>query len=66
MRAHPSSAVSVELPAGPLQITIDDARLRQVLLNLLENAARYSPEGAPIDVVVSSPRPAALRVTVNC
>jgi len=64
-RAHPSSAVSVELPAGPLPITIDDARIHQVLLNLLENAARYSPEGAPIDVAVSLPRPAALRVTVR-
>jgi signal transduction histidine kinase len=31
----------------------------------LENAARYSPEAAPIAIAVSSPGPAALRVTVR-
>lgn len=64
-RAHASSSVSVELPSAPLSTAIDDARIHQVLLNLLENAARYSPEGAPITVAVSSPHPAALRVTVR-
>jgi signal transduction histidine kinase len=63
-RAH-TSPVSVELPAGPLPIAIDDTRIHQVLINLLENAARYSPDGAPITVAVSSPRPAAVRVTVR-
>ena len=64
-RAHASSTVSVELPAGPLRVSIDDTRIHQVLLNLLENAARYSPEGLPITVAVSAPSPGALRVTVR-
>ena len=37
-------------------MSIDDTRIHQVLLNLLENAARYSPDGAPIGVAVSAPR----------
>ena len=64
-RAHASSTVSVELPGAALPVSIDDTRIHQVLLNLLENAARYSPEGLPITVAVSSPRAAVLRVTVR-
>jgi signal transduction histidine kinase len=63
-RGH-SAPVSLELPAGPLPIAADDARIHQVLLNLLENAARYAPDGAPIDVVISRPAPAVARVTVR-
>jgi signal transduction histidine kinase len=63
-RGH-ASPVSVELPAGPLSLSIDETRIHQVLLNLLENAARYSPEGAPITVAVSSPNATAVRVTVR-
>ena len=64
-RGHPSSPVSVELPADALALSIDDTRIHQVLLNLLENAARYSPEGLPITVAVSSPSASVLRVTVR-
>ena len=64
-RAHPSAPVSVQLPAEPLPVSIDDARIHQVVLNLLENAARYAPEGAPIAVSVSSPSAAVARVTVR-
>ena len=52
-------------PAGPLPIAIDETRIHQVLLNLLENAARYSPDGAPIGVAVRRPHPAVARVTVR-
>jgi len=59
-----TAAVSVELPPGALPISIDEARIHQVLLNLLENAARYSPDGAPITVTVSA-GPSVARVTVR-
>jgi len=36
-----------------------------LLLNLLENAARYSPEGAPITVTVAPSGAGAVRVTVR-
>ena len=63
-RGH-ASPVSVELPAGALTMSIDEARIHQVLLNLLENAARYSPEGAPITVTVAPSAAGAIRVTVR-
>jgi signal transduction histidine kinase len=34
-------------------VEADRSRLEQVLLNLLQNAAKYSPSGSPIDVTIS-------------
>jgi two-component system sensor histidine kinase KdpD len=42
--------VHVALPAGVLLVPVDPALIEQVLVNLLENALRYSPQGAPIEV----------------
>jgi signal transduction histidine kinase len=63
-RGH-TAPISVERPAGPLPVSADEARVHQVLVNLLENAARYAPEGAPITVVVSATEAAVARVTVR-
>jgi signal transduction histidine kinase len=64
-RGH-TMTVSIAGPgAGPLPVAIDETRIHQVLLNLLENAARYAPEGAPIDVTISAPSAAVVRVTVR-
>ena len=37
---------------GPLMAEIDPERMSQVLLNLLSNARKYSPAGAPITVLL--------------
>jgi len=44
---HP---VEVRLPAEPLLVPIDELLMEQVVVNLLENAARYTPPGTPITV----------------
>ncbi len=41
-----------ELPEGPLDAVADDDKLRLVLANLVDNAVRYSPDGATVRVVV--------------
>ncbi|MEB2363784.1 MAG: sensor histidine kinase KdpD [Bryobacterales bacterium] len=41
--------VTTELPSG-LMVSADDVLLEQVIWNVLENAAKYTPEGTPIEL----------------
>jgi two-component system OmpR family sensor kinase len=45
--------LQLELPPGPLLITTDGGRVRQILDGLAENALRVVPSGAPIVFAVS-------------
>jgi PAS domain S-box-containing protein len=40
----------LELLCDPCWLTADPDRIQQVLSNLLDNAAKYSPDGAPIEI----------------
>ncbi|MFH1003661.1 MAG: ATP-binding protein [Chloroflexota bacterium] len=40
----------IQVPEDIPLVAIDDGRIGEVLSNLVENAAKYSPEGAPITV----------------
>jgi signal transduction histidine kinase len=53
----------LELPAERVWVMGDRGRLDQVVVNLLENAIKYSPDGAPVRVAVERLRGAA-RLTV--
>jgi signal transduction histidine kinase len=56
-------AVVLELPADPVPIAFDPDRVAQVLLNLLDNAAKYAPAPSPITLAVAAtPRGARLEV----
>ena len=58
-------ALTVEAPSG-LTVNADSVRLAQVFGNLLNNAAKYTPEGGRIDVVASRHgADVAVRVTDN-
>jgi signal transduction histidine kinase len=46
--------VHIEAPAHPVPVYGDRPRLERALINLLSNAQKYSPEGATIDLHVSS------------
>ena len=45
-----SAAVTLELSDAPLAVAVDAGRMVQVLINLLENAVRYSPADQPVVV----------------
>jgi PAS domain S-box-containing protein len=58
--------LTVTLPAQPLWIEADPTRLEQALRNLLDNAAKYTPDGGRIDVSLRlEDREAVLRVRDN-
>ena len=44
--------LAVQLPISPLGLSVDPVRMTQVLANLLNNAAKYTPRGGEITVAV--------------
>ena len=47
-------AISVET-AGPVDVAVDRLVLRQAVINLVDNAIKYSPEGSRVRIVVRHP-----------
>jgi two-component system sensor histidine kinase KdpD len=57
-------ALSVRLPANLPQVNVDAKRITQVLVNLVHNAATYTPEGTKI-VLSAAVRGDRLQVNVS-
>jgi signal transduction histidine kinase len=49
-----STDIHVDLAETPIRVSVDPAQIARALVNLIENARRYSPDGSPISVSVSS------------
>jgi two-component system sensor histidine kinase KdpD len=66
LAAHP---VARQISSGLPQVRLDAVQIEQVLTNLLENAAKYSPSSAPITVaarvVTEQPDREALEIAVS-
>lgn len=60
MIAERHQALSVTLPRQPLNLEADPTRLHQVLGNLLNNAAKYTPLGGQIHLLVEEAEGAAV------
>jgi two-component system sensor histidine kinase KdpD len=48
--------ITIDIPPTLPLVPIDDVLIEQVLINLLENAAKYTPAGSPIEVSASARR----------
>jgi two-component system, OmpR family, sensor kinase len=47
---HAGVGIEIRLPAAPLVVPVDRSRMRQLALNLIENAVKYTPRGGQVSV----------------
>ncbi|HXW96199.1 MAG TPA: HAMP domain-containing sensor histidine kinase [Gemmatimonadales bacterium] len=47
---EPGIAVRSEVPEVPVEIAVDQSRIRQLLLNLVTNAIKYTPSGGKVSI----------------
>ena len=61
---RPRHSFHVQVAPGAENVTVDSEALRQVLVNLYDNARRYTPEGSAIEASARS-TPAGIEISVR-
>ena len=51
---HAGVGIDIRLPQQPLVVAVDRSRVRQLALNLIENAVKYTPRGGQVSVELGS------------
>lgn len=50
----PMHAIDVQEPGDPVVVWADPVRIEQVVINLVSNAIKYSPEGGPVRIALAA------------
>ena len=51
---HAGVGMEIKMPAEPVVVSVDRSRVRQLALNLIENAVKYTPPGGQVSVELGS------------